>query len=150
MGMGRRLEVAGHLSVMELFEWYRGAGDPAVKARLREVARRTGFRPARVRQLVRRYNADGPKSLGAPGGGHFLTADDDEALHTRDRPGYDGVEPSGNSVAAMNLLRLAEFGSDEPPASSPRSCSAPSARSSRTGSRCRPCCRRATTRSTAR
>jgi uncharacterized protein YyaL (SSP411 family) len=48
-----------------------------------------------------------------PGGGFYLTADDDEALFARDRPAYDGAEPSGNSVAAMNLLRLAEFRSDE-------------------------------------
>ena len=47
------------------------------------------------------------------GGGYFLTADDDEALLARERPSYDGAEPSGNSVAAMNLLRLAEFRSDE-------------------------------------
>jgi uncharacterized protein YyaL (SSP411 family) len=49
----------------------------------------------------------------SPGGGFYLTADDDEALLARDRPSYDGAEPSGNSVAAMNLLRLAELRSDE-------------------------------------
>ncbi len=48
-----------------------------------------------------------------PGGGFSLTADDDEALLAREKPSYDGAEPSGNSVAAMNLLRLAEFRSDE-------------------------------------
>ena len=76
MGTGRRLEVAGHLTVMELFERYRGAEDAAAKAHLqviwlkaqgwqtREVARSTGFKPDWVRRLVRRYNEHGPESLG--------------------------------------------------------------------------------------
>jgi uncharacterized protein YyaL (SSP411 family) len=53
------------------------------------------------------------KHFADPSGGYFLTADDDEALLAREKPSYDGAEPSGNSVAAMNLLRLAEFRSDE-------------------------------------
>src|SRR5574341_2643690 len=76
MGTGRRLEVAGHLTVTELFERYRGAEGPALKAHLqviwlkaqrwgtREVARCTGYKPDWVRRLVRRYNAHGPESLG--------------------------------------------------------------------------------------
>jgi len=44
-----------------------------------------------------------------PAGGYFLTADDDEALLARAKPGYDGAEPAGNSVAVLNLLRLAEL-----------------------------------------
>jgi uncharacterized protein YyaL (SSP411 family) len=42
-----------------------------------------------------------------PKGGYFTTADDHEQLLAREKPGYDGAEPSGNSVAALNLLRLA-------------------------------------------
>ena len=43
------------------------------------------------------------------GGGYFLTPDDGEKLLAREKPAYDGAEPSGNSVAAMNLLRWAEM-----------------------------------------
>ena len=43
------------------------------------------------------------------GGGYFMTADDHEKLLAREMPSYDGAEPSGNSVQALNLLRLAEF-----------------------------------------
>ncbi len=39
-------------------------------------------------------------------GGFFLTADDGEPLLVRTREVYDGALPSGNSVAAMNLVRL--------------------------------------------
>jgi len=42
-------------------------------------------------------------------GGFFMTADDHENLIAREKPGYDGALPSGNAIAAMNLLRLSEF-----------------------------------------
>ena len=45
-------------------------------------------------------------------GGYFRTAHDDERLLTREKPAMDGAEPSGNAVAALNLLRLAEFTGD--------------------------------------
>jgi len=41
-----------------------------------------------------------------PKGGFFRTPDDHEALLAREKPGYDGAEPTGNSVAALTLLRL--------------------------------------------
>ena len=44
-----------------------------------------------------------------PAGGYFMTSTAHEALLVRDKPGYDGAEPSGNSLAAMNLLRLHAF-----------------------------------------
>ena len=43
------------------------------------------------------------------GGGFFMTSDDHENLLVREKPAYDGAEPSGNSVAVINLLRLLEF-----------------------------------------
>jgi uncharacterized protein YyaL (SSP411 family) len=39
-------------------------------------------------------------------GGFFTTADDAEPLIVRQKEGYDGAVPSGNSVAMMNLIRL--------------------------------------------
>ncbi|HEX7077902.1 MAG TPA: thioredoxin domain-containing protein [Candidatus Eisenbacteria bacterium] len=46
-------------------------------------------------------------------GGFYFTADDHERLLAREKPAYDGAEPSGNSVEAMNLLRLYEFTADD-------------------------------------
>ena len=40
-------------------------------------------------------------------GGYFATALDAEPLLARARPDYDGAEPCGNSVSALNLVRLA-------------------------------------------
>lgn len=42
-------------------------------------------------------------------GGFFMTGDDHEDMIAREKPNYDGAEPSGNSVALLNLLRLGEF-----------------------------------------
>ncbi len=46
-------------------------------------------------------------------GGYFLTGVEREDLLAREKPDYDGAEPSGNSVAALNLLRLSELTGDE-------------------------------------
>lgn len=40
------------------------------------------------------------------GGGYFMTGTHHEELIAREKPAQDGVVPSGNSVMAMNLLRL--------------------------------------------
>jgi uncharacterized protein len=45
----------------------------------------------------------------ANGGGYFDAGSSDHSLLTRTREAYDGAEPSPNSTAAMNLLRLAQF-----------------------------------------
>ncbi len=42
-------------------------------------------------------------------GAYFFTSVRHEALLARDKPDYDGAEPSGNSVAILSLLRLAEW-----------------------------------------
>jgi uncharacterized protein YyaL (SSP411 family) len=42
-------------------------------------------------------------------GGYFLTARDAEKLLVRGKPDADGALPSGNAVAILNLLRLAEL-----------------------------------------
>jgi uncharacterized protein YyaL (SSP411 family) len=47
------------------------------------------------------------------GGGYFNNADDHERLLAREKPGQDGAVPSGNSVAARNLLRLAALTGDD-------------------------------------
>ena len=47
-------------------------------------------------------------------GGFFFTASDGEKLPVRQKEVYDGATPSGNSVAAMNILKLSRFtGSSE-------------------------------------
>jgi uncharacterized protein YyaL (SSP411 family) len=48
-----------------------------------------------------------------PAGGWFMTADDHERLIAREKPAYDGAEPSGASVALLSALRLATFTSDD-------------------------------------
>jgi uncharacterized protein YyaL (SSP411 family) len=48
-----------------------------------------------------------------PAGGWFMSATDGERLIAREKPAYDGAEPSGTSVAILNALRLATFTSDD-------------------------------------
>jgi len=45
-------------------------------------------------------------------GGFYLTANDAEELIVREKEVYDGALPSGNSVAAMQLLRLGQLTGD--------------------------------------
>jgi uncharacterized protein YyaL (SSP411 family) len=45
----------------------------------------------------------------ATDGGYFRSAHDAPPLPLREKPEYDGAEPSGNALSAENLLRLAEI-----------------------------------------
>jgi uncharacterized protein YyaL (SSP411 family) len=47
------------------------------------------------------------------GGLFFLSGKDAEKLIVRNRPSYDGAVPSGNSIAALALLRLGQLTMDE-------------------------------------
>lgn len=46
-------------------------------------------------------------------GGYYLTGSDGEELLLRPKEIYDGALPSGNSITALNLLRLARLTGDE-------------------------------------
>jgi len=46
-------------------------------------------------------------------GGYFLTGSDAEELLFRPKESYDGALPSGNSITALNLFRLARLTGDE-------------------------------------
>jgi uncharacterized protein YyaL (SSP411 family) len=55
-------------------------------------------------QMIERFQDDA--------GGFFSIAEDTRGMLTRTKSGYDGAVPSGNSVAALNLLRLARLTGD--------------------------------------
>ncbi len=50
--------------------------------------------------------------FGAEQGGFYLTSHDAEVLPVRSFDGWDGALPSGNAVAAMNMLKLARMSGD--------------------------------------
>ncbi|MCC6810409.1 MAG: thioredoxin domain-containing protein [Deltaproteobacteria bacterium] len=51
--------------------------------------------------------------LDREGGGFFNVPEGGETLIAREKPSYDGAEPSGSSTAAIGLLRLARVTGDE-------------------------------------
>jgi uncharacterized protein YyaL (SSP411 family) len=79
-----------------LIELYQATADPS---HLETARRVTG-------QMLKLF---GDKS----GGGFFDAGSDAEEVLVRMKRAYDDVTPSGNSVAAMNLLRLGKITSDE-------------------------------------
>jgi hypothetical protein len=48
-----------------------------------------------------------------PAGGFFDTDGSDPTLLVRNKDGYDGAIPTGNALACLNLLRLAEYFGDD-------------------------------------
>ncbi|MDZ7313825.1 MAG: thioredoxin domain-containing protein [candidate division KSB1 bacterium] len=55
-------------------------------------------------------NLDSSLSHGVKtGSGFFDTSGEDETILLRTKEDYDGAEPSGNSIAALNLLRLSQM-----------------------------------------
>jgi len=46
-------------------------------------------------------------------GGYFLTPEGKQGLLAREKAAYDGVIPTGNSIAALNLFRLSELTGNE-------------------------------------
>ena len=73
----------------------------------------TTFEPHWLEAAIR-LQGDLDRRYGDPAsGGYFMTGSDAEVLLAREKPGYDGAEPSGNSVAAMNLFRLSEWTSND-------------------------------------
>ena len=71
------------------------------------------FEPEWLR-LAQRFQQSLDVSFADDAGGYFFTGSEHDVLITREKPDYDGAEPSGNSVAVMNLLRLYEFVDHEP------------------------------------
>ncbi|MBI3303402.1 MAG: thioredoxin domain-containing protein, partial [Deltaproteobacteria bacterium] len=71
------------------------------------------FEPRWLREAIALHRVLETHFWDKQGGGFFMSADDSETLLAREKPNYDGAEPSGNSVAILNLLRLAEFTTDD-------------------------------------
>ena len=107
-------------------------GDRLLRTALGGAARQTAYLDAYailIAGLLDLYEADGDlrwleeaSALDAvlerdyedtSGGGFFRTAADQVSLLTREKPTYDAAEPSGNSVAVHNLLRLHELTTDD-------------------------------------
>src|SRR5213079_1320658 len=51
--------------------------------------------------------------FGEKNGGYFSTSGKDESVFLRMKDDNDGAEPAASSVAAVNLLRLAQFRDDK-------------------------------------
>jgi hypothetical protein len=58
---------------------------------------------------ARRYQSVVDRDFAAPAGGYYATGAGAERLLVREQPWYDGAEPSGNAVTALNLLRLEQL-----------------------------------------
>jgi uncharacterized protein YyaL (SSP411 family) len=63
-------------------------------------------------QALELQNQQDARYLDTDAGGYYLTPNDGESLLVREKPSYDGAVPSGNSIAAGNLLRLHDLTGD--------------------------------------
>ncbi len=68
-----------------------------------------GFDPHWLEMATRLTEIQNEKFWDAAGGGYYDTAAGDDSIILRTREVHDGAEPSGNSIAANNLLRLASI-----------------------------------------
>jgi transposase len=115
--MVRRMVIAPHLTVAELEERYRGAGDPVARSQWHilwllaggmataEVARVTGYSVRWVQELARRYRA-GPQAIGDrrhdnPGAVPLLDAAQQQAL----RQALAGPAPDGGVWTCRSVAR---------------------------------------------
>jgi len=116
--MPKRITVSPHLSLSELEQRYRKATDPVERSHFQilwqlcqgkmtqEVAQTTGYTPYWIRRLVRRYNQDGPQSMGDrrhnnPGAAPILSPDQQAALVAAvSAPAPEGGLWNSRSVAA--------------------------------------------------
>jgi len=96
-------------------------GDAAVPAFLDDYAflidglielYQTDFDPAWFGEAVRLQKIQDDLFADGDGGGYFFTDGTDRTLQGRQRTFTDSVEPSGNSVSALNLLRLSALTGD--------------------------------------
>jgi hypothetical protein len=62
-----------------------------------------------IKRAIELQTDQDARYLDAQGGGYYLTPSEGETLLVREKPAYDRAVPSGNSVAANNLLRLHDF-----------------------------------------
>jgi uncharacterized protein YyaL (SSP411 family) len=73
----------------------------------------TEFDQADLDLAVRLTEAMIAKFADGEGGGFYSTAEGDPSLVMRLKDDYDGAEPSGNSIAILNLLRLEQITREE-------------------------------------
>jgi len=69
----------------------------------------TDFDPAWLNKTIELTDEMLGKFYDAKDGGFFMTGGDDPSVIIRAKEEYDGAEPSGNSIATLLLLRLAQF-----------------------------------------
>jgi transposase len=115
--MARRLAIAPHLTVAELEQRYRGAGDPVARSQWQilwllaggmataEVARVTGYSVRWVQEIARRYRASpgaiGDRRHNNPGAAPLLNREQQEQLRAALRgPAPDGGVWTCHKVAA--------------------------------------------------